>query len=92
MSEILMTLCDDCAERLDADRHPENTYYLTEVPGSRRPTQCSRCFQQTICRQYGMKSKAIVAMERELKRREGRHLPKKDRRAHYREPFGGGAE
>ncbi len=82
-----MTLCDVCAERMDAERHAENKYYLTEVPGSRRRTQCSRCFQSTVCRQYSIKSKAIVAMERAIKRRQGMHLPKKDRRAHYRKPF-----
>ena len=45
MTDVYMTLCDSCAERLDAGQHPENRYYLTEVRGSRRTTQCSRCLQ-----------------------------------------------
>ena len=49
MSEIYMTLCDSCAERMDAEKHAENRYYLTAVPGSRRTTQCSRCLQLVAC-------------------------------------------
>ena len=88
MSDIYMTLCDACAEKLDAQQHPENKYYLTEMPGSRRTVQCSRCFQLAGCTQYAVKSKALLAMERAIARQRGRHL-KKDTRAHYREPWRG---
>ena len=89
MSEILMTLCDVCAERIDANQRPEGRYYLEEVPGSRHTAQCSRCFQIAACTQYSAKSKAVVAMERELARQRERdaYTPKHDRRARYREPW-----
>lgn len=73
MTDVYMTLCDNCAEKLDAGQHPENRYYLTEVRGSRRTTQCS------------LKSKAILAMERAIaKRKQQGYIPKHDTRAHYR--------
>lgn len=88
MSEIYMTLCDTCAEKLDANRHAENRYYLTPVQGSRRTVQCTRCFQIAGCTQYEAKSKAVLAMERAMARqRAGTHIQKTDRRAHYREPW-----
>lgn len=88
MSDILMTLCDTCAEKMDAHRHPENKYYLKEILGSERYMQCTRCFQEGMCRQYSMKSKAILAMERAIARqKEGKHLANRDTRAQYREPW-----
>ena len=86
MNEIYMTLCDSCAERIDANQRTEGRYYLTEVPGSRRLTQCTRCFQAVMCSQYGAKSKAIVAMERALKQQAatGGYTPKHDHRARDR--------
>lgn len=89
MSEILMTLCDQCAEKMDANRHPENRYYLKEVLGSHRKTQCIYCLQNKMCCQYSAKSKAVIAMERALtkKQAEQGYTPKHDTRAHYREPW-----
>lgn len=88
MTDVYMTLCDSCAEKMDAEKHSENKYYLTEVPGSRRTVQCGRCMQLQVCTQYSLKSKAILAMERAMaKRKEQRYIPKHDRRARYREPW-----
>ena len=87
MSEIYMTLCDSCAEKMDADRHPENKYYLIEMLESRRPTKCTKCFQTTTCAQYAAKSKAMVAFEREMARQKKNRLPGKDTRAHYHGPW-----
>ncbi len=91
MTEIYMTACDQCAEKMDAEKHPENPYYLTEVFGSRRMTQCTRCFQYRECAKYEMKSKAVLAMERAIERKKNRRegLPQRDTRARYREPFRG---
>lgn len=88
MTETYILLCDRCVERLDAGRHPENRYFLTELTGSRRTTQCSQCFQTASCSQYRMKSKAVVAMERSIaKREEQNYRPKHDKRARYKEPW-----
>lgn len=85
MTDVYMTLCDSCAERLDAGQHPENRYYLTEVRGSRRTTQCSRCLQLAECTQYSLKSKAILAMERAMaKKKQNGYIQKHDTRARYR--------
>ena len=85
MSEIYMTLCDSCAERMDAEKHAENRYYLTAVPGSRRTTQCSRCLQLVACTQYNLESKADRAMRRALARKaQEANIQKKDHRARYR--------
>lgn len=85
MSEIYMTLCDSCAERMDAEKHAENRYYLTAVPGSRRTTQCSRCLQLVACTQYSLESKADRAMRRALARKaQEANIQKKDHRARYR--------
>lgn len=83
-----MTLCDVCAEKLDAEKHPENRYYLTEVPGSRRTVQCSRCLQLVACTQYSLESKAVIAMKRAMARQTQQgYIPKHDRRARYHEPW-----
>ena len=86
MSEIYMTFCDACAERLDAEKHPENKYYLTEIQGSRRTMTCPRCFQLAACTQYSLESKTMRAARKQWAgQRQG--APKKDRRAHYRGPW-----
>ena len=83
-----MTLCERCAERMDAEKHPENKYYLDPVPGSGRMTACSRCFQVLPCTQYEFESKAIRAMKRAITRKkESGYRPKHDTRARYREPW-----
>lgn len=82
---MLMTMCDRCAERMDAERNPENQYYLTEQPGSRRPGRCVHCLRETEVAQYEAESKAIIAMRRAIRRQ--REIPKRDTRAHWREPW-----
>ena len=87
MSEVLMTLCDRCAEKIDADRNQSGTYYLTEKENEREIGHCDLCFQEKACCRYRMKSKAVLAMEREIRKRKEPYRPKHDRRAHYREPW-----
>lgn len=90
MSETVMTLCDSCAERMDANRHSENKYFLEEVPGSARPCRCAHCDRYGMNRQYTLESKASRAMRREYARRKGQNFRSgKDTRAHWREPWRG---
>ena len=81
---MYLTLCDRCADKMDAWNNQGGTYYLTEVEGSRMETQCTNCFQTRECTQYEAKSKAMVAMEREMHRRQNQE---RDTRARYKEPF-----
>ena len=85
MSETYMTLCDSCAEKMDKEKHLENRYYLTAVPGSRRTTKCTMCMQLVACTTYSLEHEAIRAMRRALARKaqEGA-VQKKDHRARYR--------
>lgn len=90
MNDTFMTLCDSCAEKMDAAKRPENRYYLDALPGSRRTTACTICGQLTGCTQYRAKSKNLVAMERAIaKQRQQSYGMKKDNRAYYREPWRG---
>ena len=65
MTELYMTLCDSCAEKMDTERHPENPYYLTQV-GEPRVMICPKCFKTATCRKYSAESKAMRAFRREL--------------------------
>lgn len=84
-TDIYMTLCDSCAERMDTERHPENPYYLTPISSPRVMT-CPKCFKTATCTKYSAESKTMRAFRRELARRqrEGVAPAKKDTRAHYR--------
>lgn len=86
MAEMYMTLCDACAERMDAAQHDENKYYLEEVPGSQRLMECPQCFRIRVCTRYSAKSKAQVAMERAIQKQK-ENATKKDTRAHYKKPW-----
>lgn len=88
MSEMYMTLCDVCADKIDAYRRDEGTYYLTPVPGSRRTCVCPKCDQLVACTQYSAVSKAVQAMRNAVARRKrNNYQPRTDRRAHYRGPW-----
>lgn len=84
MTEVYMTLCDICAERMDTERHPENPYYLTPVSGQKIAI-CSKCFKTGMCTKYSAESKAMRAFRREMERRKKEGPPpQKDHRARYR--------
>ena len=68
-TDIYMTLCDSCAEKMDTERHPENPYFLTQVGGP-RVMICPKCFKTATCRKYSAESKAMRAFRRELTRRQ----------------------
>lgn len=89
MSETYMTLCDRCEERMNAEKHPENKYFLEEILGSRRTTRCMICDQIAGCTQYIAESKAMRAMRREIarKKKEAGKPEPKDHRARYRGPW-----
>ena len=74
MTELYMTLCDSCAEKMDTERHPENPYYLTQVGGP-RVMICPKCFKTATCRKYSAESKAMRAFRRELERRQKKGPP-----------------
>lgn len=84
---MLLTMCDRCAEKMDADRYPENGYFLTEQWGSRRPGRCAQCGREAEVAQYEAESKAVIAMRRAIARQQ--ESPGKDTRAHWREPWRG---
>lgn len=82
---MLLTMCDRCAEKMDADRYPENGYFLTEQWGSRRPGRCAQCGREVEVAQYEAESKAVIAMRRAIARQQ--ESPGKDTRAHWRKPW-----
>lgn len=83
-TDIYMTLCDSCAEKMDTERHPENPYYLTQVGGP-RVMICPKCFKTATCKKYSAESKTMRAFRREMARRQkDGPPPKKDHRARYR--------
>lgn len=88
MSTTYFTLCDFCADKMDASKHSDGTYYMEPVEGSRGKGRCM-CGRTGPVMQYQAESKAQVAARRafEKQKQEYHYNGRRDRRARYREPW-----
>ena len=86
MNEMRLSLCEQCADKMDANLHEDGTYYLQAVAGSRHIGICL-CGRTGAVMQYKAESKAVRAFRRAMARKAEGGQDKQDGRARYRGPW-----